>query len=383
MDSTTLIGPSSPLGYPAPYWFLVLFKVLGFTLHLVPMNIWYGGMILAMVLHWRGGEPAKQVSNRLMTQMPIIIALGVNFGIVPLLFIQVAYYKVFYPATILMAWPWFSIIVLLTVAYYGVYIYAVGLRSNGAGMARWRQVVGWVTAVLFIVIGFLFSNAFSLMTNVGAWSQMWQNSSIGGAPLGTVLNTDDPTLWPRWLMMFGLALTTTAAYIVVDAGVFAGRENEEYRRAAARLGFQVYTLGMIWFAGFGWWYVFRTWPVEHREMMLSGSLVILTTLTAVGPGLPWLLILIQRHGVKKGLALATGVAQFGVLGLNAISRQVVQNAELSKFLDVTAEPVKIQWSPLILFLILFIAGLGVVAWMISRVVVAVRRPATSAGPSVP
>ncbi|MER3513556.1 MAG: hypothetical protein C4310_03465 [Chloroflexota bacterium] len=44
-------------------------------------------------------------------------------------------------------------------------------------------------------------------------------------------------------------------------------------------------------------------------------------------------------GVTRRLALFTGLAQFGVLVLNAISRQIVQNAELSRFLDVTAEPV--------------------------------------------
>jgi hypothetical protein len=374
MDPTTLIGPSSPLGYPAPYWFLVLFKVLGFTLHVVPMSLWYAGIILAMLMYWRGGEHARHLSNRLMKQMPIMVALGVNFGIVPLLFVQVAYYKVFYPATILMAWPWFSIIILLTLAYYGVYIYAIGLRDNGARMAPWQRAVGWVTALLFIAMGFLFANGFSLMTNVGGWPALWQRTSVAGAPLGIALNTADPTLWARWLMMFGLALTTTAAYIAVDTGFFANQESEEYKRGAVGIALKVYTVGMVWFALTGSWYVFGTWPVEQREMMFSGSLIILTVLTAIGPGLPWLLILAQRRGVTRTLALATGVAQFGVLALNAVSRQIVQNAELSKFLDVTAEPVNIQWSPLILFLVLFVAGLGVVGWMLSKVVTAARQP---------
>jgi hypothetical protein len=30
MDPATLYGPSSQLGYPAAYWFLVLFKVIRF-----------------------------------------------------------------------------------------------------------------------------------------------------------------------------------------------------------------------------------------------------------------------------------------------------------------------------------------------------------------
>lgn len=368
MNPTELIGPSSPLGYPAPYWFLVLFKVLGFTLHLVPMNLWYAGIVLAMLLHWRGDEQARRLSSRLMQQMPIIIALGVNFGIVPLLFIQVAYYKVFYPATILMAWPWFSVIILLTLAYYGVYIYVIGLRENR--LTRRRQIVGWVTALLFIVMGFLFSNAFSLMTNVEAWPALWQRTSVAGAPLGLALNTSDPTLWPRWLMVFGLALTTTAAYVVVDAAFFARQESDDYKRRAVQVALRVYTVGLVWFAAAGSWYVFGTWRTDVREMMLSGPLMILTGVTAIGPGLPWLLILGQRRGVKRGLAAATALAQFLVLALNAISRQIVQNAELSRFLDVRAEPVVIQWSPLVLFLLAFVVGLGIVAWMLSRLVAA-------------
>jgi hypothetical protein len=367
MDPTTLMGPSSPLGYPAPYWFLVLFKVLGFCLHIIPMNLWYAGIILCMLFHWRGGEHAKHVSNRLMNQMPIIIALGINFGIVPLLFIQVAYYKVFYPATILMAWPWFSIIVLLTLAYYGVYYYATGLRKAGSGMTRFRRIVGWVTAILFIIIGFLFSNALSLMTNVKAWPELWQKTSVAAAPLGLALNTADPSLWPRWLMMFGLALTTTGAYIVVDAGFFARGESEEYRRGAMRVALKVYTVGLLWFAVAGSWYVFGTWPMKLREIMFSGPLIVLTILTAITPGLPWLLILLQRSGLKARLALLTGLAQIMVVVFNAISRQVVQNAELSPYLDLTAEQVNTQWSPLIVFLLLFIAGLGVVVWMLRKI----------------
>ena len=69
-------------------------------------------------------------AGRLLRQMPVIVAVGVNLGVVPLLFVQLAYHRVFYPATILMAWFWLGIIVLLIPAYYGVYAYAWGLRNN-------------------------------------------------------------------------------------------------------------------------------------------------------------------------------------------------------------------------------------------------------------
>jgi len=121
-------------------------------------------------------------------------------------------------------------------------------------------------------------------------------------------------------------------------------------------------------------YHFGAWPAATRDLMLGGPLAVLTILTAVAPGLPWLLILAQRQGATRTLALLTGLAQLAVLALNVVSRQVVQNAELGRFLDVAGEPVSLQWSPLVV-LVMFVAGLGVVFWMVSKVVEASREPA--------
>ena len=63
---------------------------------------------------------------------------------------------------------------------------------------------------------------------------------------------------------------------------------------------------------------------------------------------------------------AIAFCQFGVLGINAVSRQVVQNLNLKPFLDVSAQPDDVQWGPLAMFLIVFVIGLAVVAWMLAR-----------------
>jgi hypothetical protein len=370
IEPAQLIGPSSALGAPAPYWFLVFFKVLGFTLHTAPMHLWFAGTIVALLLGRSGAGHAQLLSARLLRRMPIVIAYGVNFGIVPLLFTQVAYYKVFYPATILMAWPWFSIFALLTVAYYGTYLYAEGLHE-GFEMNPLRNAAGWTAAILFLAIGFLFTNAFSLMVNIAAWPQLWLTSNVAGAPMGTALNLGDPTLWPRWLMMFGLALTTTAAYIGIDTGLFAVETPDAYRRWARGLAFKLYNLGVVWFGCAGLAYL-ATWPAELREAAFGDWHAALMLLTAAAPGLPWLLLRNQARS-DDGRAWAVGLAQFGVLALNAVSRQVVQNLQLRRFVDVTSEPVTLQWSPLLCFLALFVAGLAVVAWMLSKVVAAERR----------
>jgi len=369
------LGPLNPLGYPAPYWFILFFKVLGFTLHITLMNLWFAGLITMLVLRWRGGPHGERLSGRVINAMPFVIAYGINLGIIPLLFTQVAYYQVFYPATILAAWPWFAVVPLLMIAYYGIYLYVIGLRRGT--LNTWKRAAGWASAAVFMLLGLVFSNTFSLMTHVAGWGPLWNATSQTGAPLGIALNLGDATLIPRLLMMFGLALTTTAAYVVIDTAFFAGGESAEYRRWSVRCALILATLGNAWVAVMGSWYFFVALPAEVRAVVLRPPLLVLTLLTAAGTGLPWLLMLLAQRGLTRRLGLLTGLAQFAALGLHAISRQTVQNLELAPVLQLGAEPLNIQWSPLILFLVLFIGGVGLVIWMVAQVVRALRQPAAS------
>ncbi|MEN6449569.1 MAG: hypothetical protein ABFC96_03675 [Thermoguttaceae bacterium] len=337
-------------------------------------------------------EQGRHFARRLLRQMPIIIAVGVNLGVVPLLFIQLAYYRFFYPATILMAWFWLGIIALLIPAYYGVYAYALGLRSatdqdalaqsvpaQPAAMPAWRIIAGWAAAVFFITIGFLFANGLSLMDHVGRWPQLWLDHSDAGAALGTALNVGDPTLWPRWLLMFGFAIGTTAAWCVFDAEWLTRQTvDETYRRWAWRFARILYTLSMFWAAAAGSWYVFGSWTEELRHTMFSNPLLPLTVATAIAPGVGWAVLIAAGWLPAKRLAAAIAMlAQLGVLGVNAASRQVVQNLNLKPYLNVLAQPTDVQWGPLVMFLATFVVGLAVVAWMIAQVQKCGRAPSQS------
>jgi MFS family permease len=337
---------------------------------MVPMNLWYAGLVLGLWLHLRGDQYGRRFGSRLLQQMPVIIAAGVNFGIVPLLFIQLAYYKVFYPATILMAWAWLAIVGLLIPAYYGVYAYALGLRNGvkGEAMARWRVAAGWIAAVFFITIGFLFTNGLSLMDHVERWPELWQNHSVAGAALGTAMNLTDPTLWPRWFLMFGLAMGTTAVWMLVDAVLLAGKTADEgYRQWAVGFAKHLYTLAMLWTAAAGMWYVFYTWSPAVKESMFAWPLLPLTLATGAAMGLPWLMIVTLSWCPEKRVAVGSIAAcQFGVLGVNALSRQIVQNINLLPYLKVAEQPTDVQWGPLWMFLIAFVIGLIVIGWMFAQ-----------------
>jgi hypothetical protein len=367
MDPQSLIDTTVVPGLPIPFWLIEVFKVAGFALHMVPMNLWFAGLAVAMILYARGNEQGKRWSSRLLGQMPVIVATGVNLGIVPLLFIQVAYAKLFYPATILMAWFWLSIVVLLIPAYYGVYLYAFGLADGGKGMTPTKRAVGWLSALLFVAISFIFVNAMSLLTNVKDWPALWERQNVGGAVLGTRLNLGDPTLWPRWLMVFGIALTTAAAWVAFDAAWFGRKESPEYKTWARGFAWKLYSVGLAWFAVMGSWYVLGTWREDVYEAMFSGPRLGHTLLTALSPGLPWLLLAyvhLKNKEITRPLASLIGLTQFGVILINAVSRQMVQNLELGTYFKVAEQPVDSQWGQLGLFLATVVVGAALVVWMI-------------------
>lgn len=381
LDPRVLVE-GSQAAQAAPVWFVYfiqLFKALGFTLHAALMSLWYAGLALAVVLYSFGSGPARRWAVRLGRQMPVIVAFGVNLGIVPLLFVQLGYGSVFYPATILTAWFWLAIIALLIPAYYGVYAYAGSLqRERPIGLVR--GAAGWLAAVLFLAMGFLFANGFSLMDHVPRWLELWRGHQLAGAALGTAVNVADPTLWPRWLMMFGLALGTTAVWVIADAAWLPAAENEDYRQWAAGFALKLYTAGMVWAAATGAWYVFGTWTPELRSAMFRWPAVVLTALTAVSPGLVWLILLLgSRQGLSRFVVVTAGLAQVVVLALNAVSRQVVQNINLSGCLDLAREPGPVEFGPLAMFLITFVIGLAVVVWMLAQAVAASRREGAEAG----
>lgn len=373
MNPQSLLPPPNPIGYPTPFWFIELFKVLGFTLHMVPMHLWYAGTLIAVIISVFGRGHARTVGHHIARALPFAVALGVNFGIIPLLFVQVAYYQFFYPATILMAWPWFSVFWLVTLAYFAVYLFRLSI--NGQGMVKIGKIGGWVSAFVFIVVGFLFANAMTLLTRVGGWWSIFRTSNLAGAPTGAALNTTDPTLIPRWLFMFGMAITTTAAFVLIDAAFLSGRDDEDYRRYASRFAVALYTIGILWFIGFGSWYLFGTRPDAFPTALRNPIMRLIFPLAAISPGLPWLLIVLQRKGPSRRLAALTGIAQFGVIGLNAVSRQWLQNVELSRYANLGARPVDLQTSALIVFLLLFVIGIGIIWWMLAKVIQVNRQEA--------
>ena len=104
-------------------------------------------------------------------------------------------------------------------------------------------------------------------------------------------------------------------------------------------------------------------------------MILWTAVTAAAPAAPMAWLLLRRdQSLGRTEATLLGLAQVGVLAVNAISRQVVQNLELKPVFDASAQATSPQWGPMIVFLLLFVAGLAVVAWMLLQVIRVEKAP---------
>ncbi|MDR3233592.1 MAG: hypothetical protein LBT46_08030 [Planctomycetaceae bacterium] len=362
MDITTL----SPV--PAPFWFVQFFKITGFTLHLIPMGVWFAGLpiaVLAAVVHTKN---SGLYARRMFGQFPIMMALGINFGIVPLLFLQTTYYKAFYTATILTAWHWIAVIPILIAGYYSLYIAAYSAERRG------RQILfGVIASLCLITIGLLISNGLTLMVRSDLWSTLMEQTGYYGATLGTANNFSDTALWIRFARVFGFALITAGVWAAFDSHFLYKNSDKAaedgYRRWTFRLLQILSVLGFIVI-------VLAARPPmmlgydlgETVRMSLPRSSAARFFLIA-GPAA---VVLLTLGKGDKRMVLLISLVQFLSLAYFAAVRQIGQNAGTALFADVAQLHVDVQWDTLIAFLISFVFGVLIIIWMLRQCALAAK-----------
>jgi hypothetical protein len=349
---------------PAPFWFVQFFKVVGFVLHMIPMGIWFAGLPVAILCALWNGKHSRFYARRMSKQLPVMLALCINFGIVPLLFLQTTYYKAFYTATILTAWYWIAVIPILIVGYYSLYIAAY------SGERRGRMILFSILASLCLIcIGILNTNGLTLMERGDLWGEMFAKTSYYGAALGTAHNFCDPILWMRLATMFGLGLLTAGIWATFDSHFLmradASGVPANYRQWTTTLALLMAFIGAA----------ILTWT-EWRVKTVGGSLVY--------PYFGYVVLLayfvfVALLSAKRGSAWLVGIAallQFLTLVGFGVIRQIGQNdcvalgmsSFYQKIMYVSELPEAVQWDTLIAFVVIFLLGVGVIVWMVAQCV---------------
>ncbi|MFC1725786.1 hypothetical protein ACFL4T_09175 [candidate division KSB1 bacterium] len=220
------------LPLPAPVWLFFSLLILTFTVHLIFMNFLFGGTFLAAISHFRGKKDPNHahLSKKLYKFMPAVIALTVNFGVAPLLFVQVLYGHLLYSSSILMAVAWFSVIPLVIFGYYGTY----SLRFKWDKLAKYRSIITWFVSGIFVVIAFIYVNNFTLMLRPENWVTHYFKDPSSGT-----FNWSDATLFPRYLHVFFGALALAGTWIMI-IGVRRRTGDDEWSDWTVNFGSRVF-----------------------------------------------------------------------------------------------------------------------------------------------
>jgi len=335
MDPTGLIP--SPDTIPVHWGWFKFLLLFTFLLHLILMNLMLGGGLLAFFRRLRGGETPPEAQS-----LPVLIALTVNLGIPPLLFVQVLYGQFLYSSSVLMAVAWISVIPLLILAYYAAY----GFVHRES---RWGTLWLGLSTLIMLVIGFFLSNNMTLMLRPERWAVYFDR------PGGSFLNWTEPTLLPRYLHFLLASLAVASLGRAVFHRIRSGPAAEEIRPALRHFaGFSLAQMAM----GVLYWI---TLPGEIGGLFLGGSAMHTAHLwTGIA------LALVALAAAWRGRLWTSVGLLAGTMLLMVAVRDLVRTAYLEPVFSPGELILRQQLSPFLLFLASFVLVGAVIFWMLRQ-----------------
>jgi hypothetical protein len=321
-------------------WFQVLL-VFTFFIHMVLMNFLLGGSLLT-VWDLLTGKLEKRTSG----SIPTLVALTVNFGVPPLLFVQVLYGHFFYSSSVILGVPWILVVPILILAYYGAYIFVK--KSDKAPYLSKGALI--FTSLSLLYIAFVFVNNNTLAIQPDRWGIYFED------PSGRNLNLGAPTLWSRYLhfLLAALAIGALGRAIAYHFSKLSKKVKEsQIKRNLKIFGW----ITVIQFAVGSWFWL--TMPDAVWKTFMGGSFFA-TFMMVAG----WLLALLILHSAFTGRLKAAMILG----GLEVLVMVIVRDLARGAYLKDVFRPSQLEnvgeQSPLIVFLLIFVVGLLAIYYMI-------------------
>lgn len=332
------------LSVPWP-WFQALL-LLTFLLHLLLMNFVLGGSIISLVhLFW--GKPLTPGYK----SIPTLIALTINLGVPPLLFLQVLYGNLFYTSSIIIAWPWILIIPLLIIAYYGAYIFVYKATAK----PLFAKISLSLSTIILLLIAFVFVNNITLMLVPGRWQKYFTDSS------GWNLNLGELTLFPRYLHFITASIAIAGLGIALYAH-FTKKLDNEQKAAQIVQGLRVFSFATMAQIIIGLWFLIVL--PKNLMMQFMGQNILFTILLLLAIVVSVYLILISL----KGKLFHTLYWLLGLMVAMIFIRDFVRQSYLADVFKLSDLQVRHEYGSMILFLLAFVVGLVALFYMVKLVV---------------
>ncbi len=337
-------------------WFQFLL-LLTFPLHLLAMNAMVGGLLIGVSQHFQGRPVNLRLAHRLAVLLPLVIAIAVNFGVAPLLFSQVLYGHLFYTSSILMAVYWLAVIPILILAYYGAYLYDFRFDDLGAG-GRW---LGLAVLLMLFVIGYFFANNMHLMLLTERFAGYFERMD------GSMLASTDPVLLPRYLHMM-LGAVAIGGLFVTLAGRFRADRDRDMAGLAEATGMKTFFWATVVNIAVGSWFLV-TLPRGTMLLFMGGN---------IGASVCFVLSLL----LTAGMLVAAWKRKFWLTFWHAVATVVLmtfmrawmRSDYLREVFNLGQLEVVPEYSPMIFFFVVLIAGIVCIGWMLKKTAEAFARP---------
>jgi len=347
MDVVSLIP--APDAIPVHWlWFQLLLTITTF-MHLIAMNITLGTGAIAVALPLTDGESVNDLRRRIGKSLPYSIALTINFGVAPLLFLQVLYGQFLYTSSVLMGGFWLSIIGLLIIAYYATYIFTLKYDALGGG-----SVFISIAVVILLTVAFLYVNNLSLMQMPESWHEYFVNRD------GWLLNFADRALLPRYLHFVASAIAIGGLAIAFYYEILKRRGHNETSRWI-KTGCNWFSIVTVVNFGIGFWF-FSFLPAPILDMQtITGKIFI--SLLGVAIFCTFLAVIkAQTYKVFPATIWA-----LSAVFLMTLMRDLLRVTHLKPFFNITELPVNPQYSPLLIFLVALAGAVYLISWMLKTV----------------
>ena len=329
------------------------------ALHFSAVMILVGSLLLVIYHNFRGRRSADpnavSTSFTIARRLPVLMTFVINLGVPPLLFAQVLYGRAIYSSSILIGVMWFSVILLVMLDYWLLYRITARIEATKSG---WQLAL----CALFVTmaIGNIYSTNMTLMLRPEVWQEMYAKSAAG------LSHPTDPTLTPRWMFVMAGGLTFGGVWALLLSNM--KHVTDEVKATLAKSGGVLAVLGAVTQTVCGYM-VFSNQPQDvqtglgaHPLYKISGLLflatIVVTALIAAMQGL--------RGKANFAISIVGVLTAFLSVAGAVIYRDGIRDLTLqSKGFDVWNRTEASNWSVIGLFLLLFVAMVGIVIWLLN------------------
>lgn len=332
-----------------PYFFWIM-GIITFTLHILLINIVLGGSIIILYNRLRNSTDSLETSfyGGLPGTIPNIIALGINFGVAPLLFIQVVYGHLFYTSSILLASFKLAIIPLLIIAYYCAYIHKIKYISHHQ-LSKYALMI---MILIMLYIAFIFINNLTIMVKPNTWENYFSNMN------GTYLNWSDMTIYPR-LLHFITASIAIGGLFTSLIWNYREKSNIYDRDKNIKTGLKIYAYANILQAFIGICYLLVL-PGDMKHHFLGGN-TIYTVIFFIGV----VFAIVSIITAFFNRLLHTVILLLLTIIAMVATRTNVRTLYVTDFFNLSSLKVVPQYDVLVIFIIFLFAGTGLI-WYILK-----------------